>query len=104
MNRDKDPDFYTNGRQICEYENLGKELMEAVMAYGHHLRENKIPTPVLSLAGLDAFEFHNRESTQERNRVVELAQKLLAMTRDPDTSLLLDSLQVLSLFYASPYF
>lgn len=63
------------------------------MAYGQHLRQKHIAGPSPSLGGWKIMQSSNQEIIQEKNRVVELAQRLLAMTQDPATSLLLDSLQ-----------
>lgn len=96
----QDSDSCTDSHQICEYENLGKELMGAIMAYGQHLRQKHIAGPSPSLGGWKIMQSSNQEIIQEKNRVVELAQRLLAMTQDPATSLLLDSLQVFPIFHS----
>ena len=95
----KDLDGWTDGHQIYEYEKLGKEFMEAIMAYSQHLRQKQALGSPSSLDGWNIMKSFDQESIQGKNRVVEIAQRVLAMTRDPATSLLLDSLQVYPIFH-----
>lgn len=95
MHSTEDEVSLVNGCQTSKYDKLGKDLAQAVTAYSQRLQRENLPAPVLFPAGLETYKPLSQEGTQERNKVVELAQELLAMTRDPSTSLLLDSLQVL---------
>ncbi|KAJ6284293.1 O-methyltransferase-domain-containing protein [Bipolaris maydis] len=65
----QDSDSCTDSHQICEYENLGKELMGAIMAYGQHLRQKHIAGPSPSLGGWKIMQSSNQEIIQEKNRV-----------------------------------
>jgi hypothetical protein len=89
-------DTCSNGDQNNRYEELGRKLLQAVMAYSQCLRQERLPTPRLSPSNRETTESLSEEGLREKMKVIELAQELLATTIDPATSLLLDSLQVRS--------
>ena len=52
------------------------------------------PAPGLSPSTLGTTETLSEKGLRQKTKVIGLAQKILAMTIDPATSLLIDSLQV----------
>lgn len=68
--------------------------MRAITDYVGHLQNENLPMPSLEPAADTHGVLKHHEGVAARNAVVELAQRIVAMTMDPDMNLLISSLQV----------
>ncbi|KAI6354485.1 hypothetical protein MCOR25_008574 [Pyricularia grisea] len=76
-----------------EYEGLGVELAQCMTAYNKSLVKEGLPEPSLSPSRTSHLKLKSSQGLQERARIVELAQQILATTLDPAISLFQSSLQ-----------
>lgn len=76
------------------YEELGNNLLQALLTYSQRLRQENLSMLGLFPNSSEISKSLSEEGRREKGRVIELAQEILATTIDPTTSLLLDSLQV----------
>ncbi|EHA55876.1 hypothetical protein MGG_08377 [Pyricularia oryzae 70-15] len=76
-----------------EYTKVANSLMRAITDYVGHLQNENLPMPSLEPAADAHGVLKHPEGVAARNAVVELAQRIVAMTMDPDMNLLISSLQ-----------
>ncbi|KAF5844176.1 hypothetical protein GGP41_002272 [Bipolaris sorokiniana] len=83
----------SNGDHMDVYEELGNNLLQALLTYSQRLRQENLSMLGLFPNSSEISKSLSEEGRREKGRVIELAQEILATTIDPTTSLLLDSLQ-----------
>lgn len=76
------------------YEGLGVELAQCMAAYSRSLEREGLPKPSLSPGRPPHVNLKSSKGLQEKARIVELAQQIMATTLDPAMTLFQSSLQV----------
>ncbi|TLS29903.1 hypothetical protein PpBr36_02209 [Pyricularia pennisetigena] len=76
-----------------EYTKIANNLMRAIADYVGHLQNEHLPMPSLEPAAEAHGVLKHHEGVAARKTVVELAEKIIAMTMDPEMNLLISSLQ-----------
>jgi len=95
MSPSREPIGRTSKGAFEEYQELGCKLLNSMMVYSHHLRQEGLVAPSISSDSLENLKLRSQEGLQAQLRVTEIAQQVLAMTMDPELGLLINSLQVL---------
>ncbi|TLD11619.1 hypothetical protein PspLS_11566 [Pyricularia sp. CBS 133598] len=75
------------------YEGLGVELAQCMAAYSRSLEKEGLPEPSLSPARPSHVNLKSSKGLQDKARIVELAQQIIATTLDPAMTLFQSSLQ-----------
>lgn len=83
------------------YEGLGVELAQCMAAYSRSLEREGLPEPSLSPGRPSHVNLKSSKGLQEKARIVELAQQIMATTLDPAMTLFQSSLQVRITSFAS---
>jgi hypothetical protein len=97
MSPSREPNGRPSNGAFEEYQKLGCELLNSMVVYSHHLRQEGLVAPSISPESLENLQLCSQEGLQAQLRVTEIAKQVLSMTMDPELGLLINSLQVLSL-------
>ena len=81
-----------------EFEALGSQLKDAMSTYVGYLKRENLPLPSFAPSSFKPPTVQYPDAVASKMAIIELSQKICAMTMDPGMNLLISSLQVSLLF------
>jgi hypothetical protein len=77
-----------------EFEAIGRQLKDAISTYIGHLKREQLPLPSFAPSSFKPLNVKHPDGVASKMAIINLSQKICAMTMEPAMNLLISSLQV----------